>query len=273
MSELALDIGPSIYARAFGGLLLRDVRVLAHTLGEFIGRTVTQPLLFVFVFAYLFPKIGQGISGGSTGVSFGTILVPGLVAVSAVFNGISTVALPLAIEFGATKEIEDRAMSPLPVWAVGAEKIVFGALQSLLSALVVFPLVYLIPATPVDVHVHNWPLLIVVVALACLTSGALGLTLGCLVRPDQIGLMFGLLVIPLSFLGCIYYPWAALGPVRWLQIVVLVNPLVYLSEGMRAALTPELPHMATVAYLGAAIGIAVFLVVFGLNRFVRRVVT
>ncbi|HVB64823.1 MAG TPA: hypothetical protein VNE17_08830, partial [Nitrolancea sp.] len=65
----------------------------------------------------------------------------------------------------------------------------------------------------------------------------------------------------------------ALGPVRWLQILVLVNPLVYLSEGMRAALTPVLPHMATVAYLGASIAIALFLVVFGLNRFVRRVVS
>jgi ABC-2 type transport system permease protein len=102
-----------------------------------------------------------------------------------------------------------------------------------------------------------------------LTSGALGLTLGCLVRPDQIGLMFGLLVIPLTLLGCISYPWAALGLVRWLQIVVLMNPLVYLSEGVRAALTPTLPHMATVAYLGASIAIAVFLVVFGPNRFVR----
>ena len=76
----------------------------------------------------------------------------------------------------------------------------------------------------------NWPLLIVVVLLASLTSGALGLALGTIVRPAQIGLMFALVVVPITFLGCVYYPWAMLHPVRWLQILVMVNPLVYMSE-------------------------------------------
>ncbi len=49
--------------------------------------------------------------------------------------------------------------------------------------------------------------------------------------------LFALVVLPLTFLGCIYYPWKALEAVRWLQIVVLVNPLVYMCEGFRAALT------------------------------------
>lgn len=264
---------PSIALGSFWGLLARDLRVLFHNLGQAIGQTITQPLLFVFVFAYVFPKIGQGFAGGTGGASFATILVPGLVAVSALFTGISAVALPLSVEFGSTKEIEDRAMAPLPVWAVGAEKVVFGACQSLFSALLVFPLAYFIPATPVSVHVHSWPLVIGVILLACLTSGALGLVLGCVVKPQHIGLMFGLLVIPLSFLGCVYYPWAALAPVQWLQDLVLVNPLVYLSEGMRAALTPAIPHMAEAAFLG--VGTAIFLGLFtlGVRLFVRRVVT
>jgi len=267
------ELGPSVSAGAFWGLLNRDLRVLLHNLGQAIGQTVTQPLLFVFVFAYVFPKIGQGFTGGSAKVSFATILVPGLVAVSALFTGISAVALPLSVEFGSTKEIEDRAMAPLPVWAVGAEKVIFGACQSLFSALLVFPLAYFIPATSVSVHVHSWPLVVGMVLLACLTSGALGLVLGCLVKPQHIGLMFGLLVIPLSFLGCVYYPWAALHSVRWLQDLVLVNPLVYLSEGLRAALTPAIPHMAPGAFLG--VGVAIFLVLFlaGLRLFIRRVVT
>ena len=118
-------------------------------------------------------------------------------------------------------------------------------------AAVVFPLVYLIPATSVSIHVANWPLLIVVVLLASLTSGALGLALGTIVRPAQIGLMFALVVVPITFLGCVYYPWAMLHPVRWLQILVMVNPLVYMSEGLRAALTPDLPHMPVWGFLGA----------------------
>ena len=40
---------------------------------------------------------------------------------------------------------------------------------------------------------------------------------------------------------------------RWLQIGVLVNPIVYMSEGLRAALTPTLPHMRSALILSMLI--------------------
>jgi ABC-2 type transport system permease protein len=43
---------------AFWALLLRDLRVLQKTIVVFAIRTVMQPLLLVFVFTYVFPKIG-----------------------------------------------------------------------------------------------------------------------------------------------------------------------------------------------------------------------
>lgn len=134
-------------------------------------------------------------------------------------------------------------MAPLPVAAVAIEKSVFSAVQSVIAAAVVFPLVYLVPATSVSVNVDSWPLLIGVVLLASLSAGALGLVLGTTIKPQQIGILFGILVTPLIFLGCVYYPWATLDSVRWVQIVTLLTPLVYASEGLRAALTPEVQHM------------------------------
>ena len=76
-----------------------------------------------------------------------------------VFQGIAAVALPLSMELGATREIEDRVLAPVPNWLVAAEKIVFGGLQGVVAGMAVFPLLYLVPATPVDVQVHSWPLL------------------------------------------------------------------------------------------------------------------
>jgi len=257
---------------AFVGLLSRDFAVLRRNLGEFVGRTAIQPFLFVFVFTYVFPKIGQSIPGAA-GTSFATVLVPGLVAVAAVFSGITAVGLPLSVEFGATREIEDRAMAPCPVWVVAVEKVVYGALHGLASALVVFPLVYFVPVTSVSVHVANWPLLVVVLALACCIAGALGLTLGTVVKPEKIGLMFAIVVLPLTFLGCVYYPWQQLAAVRWLQVLVLLNPVVYVCEGMRNALTPSVPHMATWASLGAMVLFLGVLLAVGMSRFVSRIVT
>lgn len=263
-------IGRGDYVRSVRGLIARDTKVLLRNLGEFLGQTIIQPLLFVFVFAYVFPKINQSFGGGGQ-ASFATILIPGLVATSAMFTGISAVAQPLSIDLGVLREIEDRAMAPLPLWMVGLEKVLFGAFQSLLAGLIVFPLAYFVPSTPVTVHVHNWWLLIAVGFITCLSSGALGLFLGSAIKPEQIGVMYGILVIPLTFLGCVYFPWRALAPIGWLHVAVLANPLVYAAEGLRAALTPQVPHMSIVAFLLASAGICVLLLVSGLRLFIRRV--
>lgn len=259
-------------ADAIGGLMLRDLRVLRREAGPFVIRTVAQPFMFVFVFAYIFPRIGQGIGGAGGADDFATILVPGLIAVAIIFQGIIAVALPLSTEFGGTKEIEDRIMAPARVEAVGVEKILFGAAQSVLAGVVVFPMVVVIPATPAALEVTSWTLLVVVGVLSALLSGALGLALGTYVSPKQIGLMFSIVVLPLTFLGAVYYPWAALESIPWLQIGVLINPLVYVSEGLRAALTPSIETMPTVAYFGALLVSVAVLTWIGLAGFVRRTV-
>ncbi len=256
---------------AVRGLMLRDLRVLRRELPAFLTRTVMQPLLFVFVFAFLFPRIGQGVGGGG-GEEFATILVPGLVAVAVIFQGIIAVALPLSTEFGGTKEIEDRIMAPVPVSTVAIEKILFGALQSVAAGVLVLPMVAAIPATPVALEGTSLPLLLAVVVLSALLSGALGLALGTYVSPRQIGLMFSVVVLPLTFLGAVYYPWTALEAVPWLQWLVLLNPLVYVSEGLRAAITPSISTMAPVVVLLALAASTGLLTLVGLRGFVRRTV-
>lgn len=278
MTELAIPMAKTsgrratVYGRVFVGLLARDLRVLRRDFIPFVIRTGMNPLLFVFVFTYVFPKIGQGFSS-SHGASFGTVLLPGLISVSIMFQGIAAVAMPLSVEFGATGEIYDRVMSPLPVAGVAIEKIVFSAVQSAIAALIVFPLVVLIPSTPVHVAVSNWPMLAVMVALASLTSGAMGLVIGTAIQPQQIGLIFGIVVIPVTFLGCVYYPWFFLHNIPWLQYLVLINPIVYMSEGLRAALTPDIPHMPMWAVLGALVISLAVLGSLGVKGFLKRVVS
>jgi ABC-2 type transport system permease protein len=104
---------------SLGALVLRDLVVLRKHLVEFVVRTLVQPFLLCFVFLYVFPKIGQGI-GGASGVpgaesAFATVLVPGVVGLSIMFQGIQAVAMQLAQEFGFTREIEDRVQAPCPI--------------------------------------------------------------------------------------------------------------------------------------------------------------
>src|SRR5918996_1051987 len=139
--------------------------------------------------AYVFPEIGQGVGGSGEGAAlFSTSLMPGLIGVAVIFQGIQAVTIPLVAEFGYTREIEDRVMAPLPVWAVAIGKIVSGAIQSALAALIVVPFALWIPSTPVEIDL-NWPVLLTVAPLACLLAGALGLAIGTRAQPGQIPLV------------------------------------------------------------------------------------
>jgi len=258
---------------AFRALLARDLTVTRKNLREVVPRTLLQPLLLMFVFTYVFPKIGQGVGGavGDATGSFSTLLVAGVVALAIIFQGIQSVALPMVQEFGYTREIEDRVQAPLPIGLVAFEKIAAGAIISFFSALIVFPIAAVVPATPVNLEI-DWPVLITLMPLTCVMAGALGLTFGTRFEPRTVPILVGVIVLPLTFLGAIYYSWAALEPIRWLQIAVLVNPLVYMSEGFRAALTPA-EHMSLWAIYGALTGFTVLFTYLGIAGFRRRVLS
>jgi ABC-2 type transport system permease protein len=266
--------GSWFFAKAFLGLFLRDLRVLTREFVPFLLRVGMQPLLFLFVFTFILPRIGSGNPmAGAAGASFGTILLPGLMAVAIMFTGIAAVALPLSTEFGITREIDDRVMCPLPLWAVALEKVCFSALQSMVGALLVIPMAYYVPAVPVRADVHSWPVLALVMVLSSLLAGSMGLAIGSTVSPKQIGLVFSIILVPITFLGCVYYSWAGLSRIPWLQWCVLINPIVYMSEGLRAAVTPSIPHMPWWAILLALVFFTAALGRLGLRGFLRRVLS
>ena len=265
---------------AFGALLLRDLVVLRKNLKQFVPRTIVQPLLLCFVFLYVFPTIGTGVGGrgGAAGESeFATILVAGVVGLSIMFQGIQAVALPMVQEFGYTREIEDRVLAPMPVALVALEKVLYGALQGLLAAVIVFPIAAVVHASAIHINLQvHWLVLITITPLACVTCSALGLTFGTIFNPRSVPLLFGIIILPLTFLGGTYYSWTALAPVtinglHWLQILVLINPLIYINEGFRAALTSS-NHMSLWAVYPALIGFCALFLWLGVQNFKRRVI-
>jgi ABC-2 type transport system permease protein len=262
-------------------LILRDLVVLKKNFAEFVIRTLVQPFLLVFVFLYVFPRIGQGVGGGAGTVAesrFATVLVPGVIAIAIMFQGIQAVAMVLAQEFGYTREIEDRVQAPCPIWLVAVAKVLSGATQGLIAALIVFPIAAVIHAHGVEAHlVVNWAIVITLIPLACVTMSSLGLFLGTVFEARNIGLMFGFVVLPLTFLGGTYYQWTKLSPVQvggvhWLQILVLCNPLIYVAEGMRAGLT-QASHMPLYVIYPALIAFCATFLTLGLRKFSSRVLS
>jgi ABC-2 type transport system permease protein len=75
------------------------------------------------------------------------------------------------------------------------------------------------------------------------------------------------------FFGCTYYPWSALNLFPRLQKIVLINPLVYASEGLRASLAPGFPHLSIKAVLIAMTFFDILLLAVGLRQFDKKAVS
>jgi len=112
-----------------------------------------------------------------------------------------------------------------------------------------------------------------VTLLVALFSASGGLALGCSVNQQHIGLMFSMVLTPMIFFGCTYYPWSALNSFPVLQKIVLINPLVYASEGLRATLVPKFPHLSTVAVVAALLFFDLLLLFIGMRRFESKAVS
>ncbi|MDQ1519104.1 MAG: type transport system permease protein, partial [Actinomycetota bacterium] len=162
---------------AFRALILRDLLVLRKNLGEFVTRTVIQPFLLVFVFLYVFPTIGQGVGGAGKAAqsAFATVLVPGVVGVTIMFQGIQAVAIQLSQEFGFTREIEDRVQAPLPISLVAVAKVISGAVQGVIAAVLVLPIAAVVHAQGVHAHLTiHWWIVLTLLPIACVAMTSLG---------------------------------------------------------------------------------------------------
>jgi ABC-2 type transport system permease protein len=251
---------------AFLALLRRDLHVAVRTAPLVLG-TLTQPVLVVLVFGNLLPRLGL-VAG-----NFGTVMMPGLMAITMMMAGVQGILLPLSGDLAGTREIDERLLAPITSFGVALEKIVAGALQAAWAGLVCLPLMMLLMHEVGGSSFHpNW-LLLLPVALVCgLLSAAFGLNLGTRVEPRYAGLLFPILLGPMMLFGCAYFPWTSLRSIGSLRYLFLVNPLVFISEALRLAVTPEIPHMPLTLLFGGLLLFTLVLIVLGARAFERRTI-
>ncbi|HMA18421.1 MAG TPA: ABC transporter permease [Thermoanaerobaculia bacterium] len=253
-------------AKAFLAMLHRDAHVARRNFVALLLQTLFQPMLLVFVFGRIMT------TSGLITPQYKSMLLPGIIALAMVLSGVWSVAMPLVSEFQFTKEIEDRLLAPIPIEGVAIEKVVAGMLQALAAGAVVIPTAWLVMGRGVQLS-FGTPLELLALALlvACLAA-SVGLVLGTSVGQTQIGLMFSLMIAPMIFFGCAYYPWSSLARFPVLQKIVLINPMVYASEGFLSTLVPRFPHLPKTVIFAALAAFDVLFLSFGLRQFRRKAV-
>ncbi|HEV7907849.1 MAG TPA: ABC transporter permease [Pseudonocardiaceae bacterium] len=252
----------SVSVRTFRAILWRDIFVTGRELPSFLAQVLIQPFFTLFIFAKVLGDIGF-VHG-----DFSKVLLPGIVAMNGFLGALQNTTLPLVLDFSWTREIEDRLLAPIPIPLVAVEKMVFGALRGLLAALLMIPIGFVM----LDV---NWPasgvpVALLVIVLGSLAGAAVGMMIGTSVPPRRINIMFAVILTPLLFTGSAQFPWTQLEHLRWFQVLCALNPLTYVSEGMRAVLVPEVPHIPlAIDLVILLLAIAAF-GALGMRGFLRR---
>jgi len=154
---------------------------------------------------------------------------------------------------------------------VAVEKVVIAMLRGLVAAAIMFPIGALVLGSA-PWRAEGLPLLALVLVLGGWAGGALGLIIGTVLPPSRLNIMFALILTPLLFTGATQYPWPSLDRLPWFQAVTALNPLTYVSEGVRAAVVPDVPHIAPwISVLVLIVCGAAFMVI-GMLGFQRRAV-
>jgi ABC-2 type transport system permease protein len=251
--------------RAFRAVLRRDLYVTWRELPAFLAQVILQPLFLLLVFGKVLATLNYTQHG------YTNLLFPGLLALTSVLTALQTLAFPLVAEFGWTKEIEDRLMAPMPTSFVAAEKVLFALLRSFAATLIMLPIgVVILGSIP-----WRWsglPLFIAGIVLGGLVGAGFGLLMGTLVQPQRINLLFSLVFTPLLFTGSTQYPWPSLDRIRWFQVITAANPMTYVSEAVRGALVPGVPHIEPWICLLVLVFAISVLMAIGVKGFYRRAI-
>jgi ABC-2 type transport system permease protein len=258
--------GLLISLRTFGSVLWRDVFVTGRELVPFLAQVVIQPFFMLFIFGKVLGSLGYVNSA-----AFAPVLMAGIVALNGFLGGLQNTTMPLIMDFSFTREIEDRLLAPMPIPFVAVEKMVFGALRGIIAALLMVPVGLLI-LSDVSWPLAKMPAVVGIVVLGSLAGAAVGMTIGTLVTPRRINIMFAVILTPLMFTGCTQFPWHGLSHLRWFQVVCAFNPLTYVSEGMRAILIPGLNSLPLWLDVLAIIAACLIFGSIGIWGFMKRAV-
>jgi ABC-2 type transport system permease protein len=182
-------------------------------------------------------------------------------------TGIQAVAMPVLAEFQFTREIEDRLLAPINTEWIAVEKIIAGLLQAVVAGGVVAPAAWLVLGRNVSLSFAQAGECALMIVLVGLLSSSAGLLMGCSVGQTHVGLLFSLVLAPMIMFGCAYYPWSALAHFPIVQKLVLLNPLVYASEGLRGTLTPHIQHMPLLVVFGVLALMDLILIALGIRKF------
>ncbi len=210
-------------------LIRRDLRIFKE---EFWGKLIdTSLLLFttVVIFGYFLPAYGLK-------TDYGPFLLIGVIAGFGFFEVIGKVGLMIA-DLEGDRTILYTLTLPIPSWLVFVYIAVSWAILSSIMSILMFPLGKLLLFSKFDLAKINLFKLPLIFIISNLFFGFFALWLVAILKKmSNLSHLFVRIINPMYSFGGWWYSWAAIYAISpILGYLHLVNPLLYVMEGMRAA--------------------------------------
>lgn len=242
------------------GVIWREALRFVHQRERFIAALV-RPLIWLLIFAAGFRSIlGVSITPPyETYITYETYIVPGLVAMIQLFNGMqSSLSLVYDREMGSMRVL---LTTPLPRWYLLLCKLVAGTLVSLLQ---VYAFLIIAELVIVDLPPLGWLAALPVLVASGLMLGALGMLLSSKIQQlENFAGIMNFVIFPMFFLSSALYPlWRMRESSELIWQICALNPFTYVVEAVRHALYLQVDGRALVV-VALCMGIFFVLAVYG----------
>jgi len=238
------------YAKLFGLLVKTDLVILRQfIIGQLINIVIWSSSV-VIIATYIFPKLGMTEKFGAF------MVVTSIVAHS--FWGIWDSSYKLVEDIEGRQNIGYKLTLPLPSWLIMVQYAVQHAINKLIPSIIVLPLFKLILRSRMDLSQFSLFKFILIFVTGGIFTGFFFVFVSSFVptshKVDNVGVR---LLFPMYFFGATNYAWSILYCINsTLAYLTLLNPLVFVMEGIHAAVlggTHYIPFYICLLVLWSAI--------------------
>ncbi len=248
----------SQYAVCARGIIWRESLRFLHQRERFVSALV-RPLVWLFIFAAGFRQI-LGVSiipPYETYVLYEVYIVPGLIAMIQLFNGMqSSLSMVYDREMGNMRTL---LVSPFPRWFLLCSKLVAGTFVSILQVYAFLAIAWFWEIEP---PLAGYLTILPALILSGLMFGALGMLLSSAIKQlENFAGIMNFVIFPMFFASPALYPlWRIKESSVLLYRICLLNPFTYAVDLIRFALYAKFDGIAlalvlafTAAFMAGAI--------------------
>ena len=224
-----MNIGPNIPLGGSFTVLYRDMIVFWRSKFAEIITTAAFPLTFYIIFGLGLKAYIREVEG----VSYILFVAPGLISMAALAASWEASAWSLWFHRKHQRTIDEYRVNPITVYDIVTGKIFSGFIQGAFKGIMVALII--LPLTGFNFKAFGVILYLVYLVLGSMIFSCIGIICGTLLdKPEQLGRIYSVIIMPLIFLGGMFFP-IHVYPKQVLFVVQLL-PVTAVFDGARAAL-------------------------------------